>query len=462
MADFRLVARLLEVIETDILPMTASGVARGDKIFGAAILRKEDRSLVLAETNAETENPLWHGEVHCLKRFYEMPKAERVDTKDAIFLATHEPCSLCLSAITWTGFDNFFYLFSHEDSRDSFAIPHDLKILKEVFTLDPGGYRAENAYWKSYSIGKQLRVTAGYQAPPLDGVWATAPYFHNGSVPTLAGVLNSKSRPKLYTRSFKTDEADYDKEKVGWKVTGDRSLSCEPATGNGVEIEPLGQVEVRLFFTLDGPEEIKANAAALKVTGKLLSQANWTTEEHFGPEFVTDAQEEMAAADEAAATATNKMPLAAPAPNSYLVYPFPARDPDDSPRSLVTAPADAQASPFGWHDTNGAAGAEYTTARGNNAHAYADLVDPDGFSAGDVFLTCAQFFQPQGIAQFIALGVCYLRHAPESIQIQQADRLATGKPLGPHKILVGAFGIRLCGGQTVACLFDFFGARAIA
>src|SRR5262249_35776361 len=27
--------------------------------------------------------------------------------------------------------------------------------------------------------------TAGYQAPPLDGIWATAPYFHNGSVPTV-------------------------------------------------------------------------------------------------------------------------------------------------------------------------------------------------------------------------------------------------------------------------------------
>src|SRR4029453_933271 len=114
-------------------------------------------SLVLAETNNEMENPLWHGEVHCLKRFYEMPKAERVDTKDAIFIATHEPCSLCLSAITWTGFDNFYYLFSHEDSRDSFAIPHDLKILKEVFTLDPGGYSAENAYWKSYSLRNLAR-----------------------------------------------------------------------------------------------------------------------------------------------------------------------------------------------------------------------------------------------------------------------------------------------------------------
>ena len=157
MTDISLIDRLLDVIEHDIVPKTAEGVADGNKLFGAAILRKGDHSLVLAETNNEIENPLWHGEVHCLKRFYEMPRAERVDTKDAIFIATHEPCSLCLSAITWTGFDNFYYLFSHEDSRDSFAIPHDLKILKEVFTLDPGGYAAENAYSKSCSIRRLVR-----------------------------------------------------------------------------------------------------------------------------------------------------------------------------------------------------------------------------------------------------------------------------------------------------------------
>jgi tRNA(Arg) A34 adenosine deaminase TadA len=158
MTDVSLIDRLLDVIEADILPKTAAGVAHGNKLFGAAILKKDDRSLVLAETNNETENPLWHGEVHALKRFYEMPKASRPETKDCIFLATHEPCSLCLSAITWTGFDNFYYLFSHEDSRDSFAIPHDLKILKEVFTLDPGGYNAENAYWKSYSLPKLVKA----------------------------------------------------------------------------------------------------------------------------------------------------------------------------------------------------------------------------------------------------------------------------------------------------------------
>lgn len=152
MTDASLINRLFDVIEDDIVPMTERGVADGNKLFGAAILRKSDLSVVVAETNNETENPLWHGEVHALKRFYELPKADRPDTADCVFLATHEPCSLCLSAITWTGFDNFCYLFSHEDSRDAFAIPHDLKILKEVFTLEPGGYNAENAFWKSFSI----------------------------------------------------------------------------------------------------------------------------------------------------------------------------------------------------------------------------------------------------------------------------------------------------------------------
>src|SRR6202011_4209787 len=56
------------------------------------------------------------------------------------------------------------------------------------------------------------------QAPPLDGIWATAPYLHNASVPTLYQVLNSKARPKIFTRSFRTDLDAYDAEKVGWKI----------------------------------------------------------------------------------------------------------------------------------------------------------------------------------------------------------------------------------------------------
>jgi len=152
-----LAKRLLDVIEFDILPLTRKGVAAGNKVFGAAILDKSDLSLVLAETNNETENPLWHGEVHTLKRLYE--RIEKPNTKDYVFLSTHEPCSMCLSAITWAGFDNFYYFFSHEDSRDSFAIPHDLRILKEVFRLDPGGYAKTNAFWHSAAIADLIATT---------------------------------------------------------------------------------------------------------------------------------------------------------------------------------------------------------------------------------------------------------------------------------------------------------------
>ena len=64
-----------------------------------------------------------------------------------------------------------------------------------------------------------LKYNTGYQAPPLDGVWATAPYLHNGSVPTLHDLLKSDARPTIFTRSYKTRVEDYDEEKVGWKVT---------------------------------------------------------------------------------------------------------------------------------------------------------------------------------------------------------------------------------------------------
>lgn len=90
-------------------------------------------------------------------------------------------------------------------------------------SIDYGTAYSESWFGKEkagrFADGKSLRWTPGYQAPPLDGIWATAPYLHNGSVPTLYNVLNSKTRPKMFTRSFKTEEADYDKEKVGWKVT---------------------------------------------------------------------------------------------------------------------------------------------------------------------------------------------------------------------------------------------------
>lgn len=147
-----LLHKFSDIFKNNILPLTAKGVDIGNKIFGAAILNKNDYSLIVAETNNETENPIWHGEIHTLKKFYELDSKIRPNEKNCIFLSSHEPCSLCLSAITFSGFNNFYYLFPYESTSNKFNIPHDLNILKEVFKIEDGKYMKENSYWKSYNI----------------------------------------------------------------------------------------------------------------------------------------------------------------------------------------------------------------------------------------------------------------------------------------------------------------------
>ena len=143
---------VLNIFLSEVLPLTEQGVAKGSKVFGAAIIKKDDLSVVIAETNNEIENPLWHGEMHALKKFYELDANIRPNEKECIFLSSHEPCSMCLSAITFSGFDNFYFLFPYTDTTDEFNIPHDLNILKEVFKINDGEYSKENSYWKSQNI----------------------------------------------------------------------------------------------------------------------------------------------------------------------------------------------------------------------------------------------------------------------------------------------------------------------
>ena len=53
-----------------------------------------------------------------------------------------------------------------------------------------------------------------YKARPLDGIWATAPYLHNGSVPTLRDLLSAvKDRPK----TFFVGQREYDPKAVGFR-----------------------------------------------------------------------------------------------------------------------------------------------------------------------------------------------------------------------------------------------------
>jgi tRNA(Arg) A34 adenosine deaminase TadA len=138
-----LVSSILQTTEERIIPLTKTGVSTGSKLFGAAILSRAGLVPLTVATNNERVSPLLHGEINCIQQFFapsfvssaHVSPAERPDTKDCIFFATHEPCSLCLSGITWAGFNEFYYLFTYEDSRDLFSIPYDIDILQEVFRV---------------------------------------------------------------------------------------------------------------------------------------------------------------------------------------------------------------------------------------------------------------------------------------------------------------------------------------
>lgn len=100
----------------------------------------------------------------------------------------------------------------HGSYGDSSMYPN-LLIPEEIIKTDSALYTANysnpemvNWFNKSwFTTGDhpaKLVPYRGYIAPPLDGIWITAPYLHNGSVPDLETLLNSKKRPTYWQRSF--------------------------------------------------------------------------------------------------------------------------------------------------------------------------------------------------------------------------------------------------------------------
>ena len=114
----------------------------------------------------------------------------------------------------------------HGTYGDNWTYPN-LVISKDVVGTDPALAQASTdatdqrfVQWVSESFYGELSRLApapGYIAPPLDGIWATAPYLHNGSVPTIQALLDSSMRPKYWTRTF--DSSDYNDKTLGWNYS---------------------------------------------------------------------------------------------------------------------------------------------------------------------------------------------------------------------------------------------------
>jgi hypothetical protein len=89
----------------------------------------------------------------------------------------------------------------------------------------------------------KMAKEAIYRARPLNGVWATAPYLHNGSVPSLYWMLNpAAERP----RQFCLGAREFDPQQVGFRVPASGESSCK-----------TGQT---MFSMTDGGKEIKGNS----------------------------------------------------------------------------------------------------------------------------------------------------------------------------------------------------------
>jgi hypothetical protein len=89
---------------------------------------------------------------------------------------------------------------------------------------------------KEFNHGRPIdwRTTRKYASRPLWGVWATAPYLHNGSVPTLYDLLlPAKDRPK----TFPLGQREYDPVKVGYITAVGKPLftfdTSKVGNGNG-------------------------------------------------------------------------------------------------------------------------------------------------------------------------------------------------------------------------------------
>ncbi|MGB1450228.1 MAG: T9SS-dependent M36 family metallopeptidase, partial [Marinirhabdus sp.] len=113
-------------------------------------------------------------------------------------------------------------------------------------------------------------------------------------------------------------------------------------------------------------------------TGQLLDQIDWIVSCTFG-----EAPHAHAVADHRAANSVLYGPPAAGfmGSSTYRVFPLPLESPNHGPDQLVSNPENLTASPFGWHDTNGVAGAEFTITRGNNVLAQDDINGNNGSGA---------------------------------------------------------------------------------
>jgi len=253
-------------------------------------------------------------------------------------------------------------------SKASKADLKDLYVNRENFSEKTG---IANVYLNQTYKGVKVFKSSTAVIDEAQAIQKVAAFFKLGKSGTVA-FLEHKNGKKLFSKGL---------------------ISQEPIP---VEIVYAENKEGKLVlsynlsvYTLDSAHWWSARVDAK--TGEIIDYNDWVTHCTFGDNANHfNKHSKKAKKDNALQLFKTRSSFTPEDGSQYNVYSLPTESPSHGSRNIVTEPANATASPFGWHDTDGIAGAEFTITRGNNVWALDDLdanSDTNGFSAeGDASL----------------------------------------------------------------------------
>ncbi len=272
-----------------------------------------------------------------------------------------------------------------------------------------GKKSSEKLEWKITSTASSLNksITHGYITQYLNGTPiinstykvsvknGKVYYSINQMVPDVASKLSSakvlateKSAIDAVTRAHNLPVAQVSSKIMSKSSSGDAVSEYKNSnvTENGLikvkKVYVYHNDELRLTYNVNLYEKGGQNwwnSFVDVATNKIIREDNWVTTCNFdAPGHESHEHNESVLFDAKKEGPLTEAATAALAPDSYNVYAMPLESPIHGGRSIVTDPATATASPFGWHDTNGSNGAEFTITRGNNVWAQDDANGNNG------------------------------------------------------------------------------------
>jgi extracellular elastinolytic metalloproteinase len=260
-----------------------------------------------------------------------------------------------------------------------------------VTSADVADLVVTSRYTSAHSGITHVNLNQRHQGLEVFGGHVTVNVGADGAVVFAAGSLAELREASGAAELGAAEAVEAAAEGLGLDEPADLELLEEDGaealvSGGGISDEPIPAklgwqptadgLRLAWQLVIDDSSDVHLWSATVDAeTGELLASDDWTSEHPI---------EELASTlgrggNPGGGEGPGGYPAAAPGTtnpvldgSSYRVYEIPKESPNDGPRTLVQNPADALASPFGWHDTDGAVGPEFTITRGNNAHAYTD------------------------------------------------------------------------------------------